>query len=327
MEHISNSLPATAMNTKQFEVIDMGNNLPSNIQEQLSKTSANSNNPENNKHKITLTGLASESLAEQKRRAELLSTSKPSLPLDYTRALEDPNAIKQIPAHIQAQLRNLTANFPGIKLPATIGDTKNQSMKEESPKNQRAPRLDSKLTTAVKIGHPDEDDPGNSDDDEGADGKIDSEGDEDDEDEEDSMELEGDIAGNKSLVDVVKENLAALPLKELMKKKTTKKRWWTSEEDEQLKNLVSEYGAKNWKKIAAFLYNRTDVQCLHRWQKVLNPNLIKGPWTKEEDEIVIKMVKKYGPRNWSTIAQNLPGRIGKQCRERYELIRFGVNLV
>ncbi|KAI2543984.1 MYB isoform 35 [Pan troglodytes] len=30
--------------------------------------------------------------------------------------------------------------------------------------------------------------------------------------------------------------------------------------------------------------NRTDVQCQHRWQKVLNPELIKGPWTKEEDQ-------------------------------------------
>ena len=27
--------------------------------------------------------------------------------------------------------------------------------------------------------------------------------------------------------------------------------------------------------------DRTDVQCLHRWQKVLNPDLVKGPWTKE----------------------------------------------
>jgi hypothetical protein len=32
---------------------------------------------------------------------------------------------------------------------------------------------------------------------------------------------------------------------------------------------------------AACLDNRTDVQCLHRWQKVLNPNLVKGYWTAE----------------------------------------------
>jgi hypothetical protein len=26
---------------------------------------------------------------------------------------------------------------------------------------------------------------------------------------------------------------------------------------------------------------RTDVQFLHRWQKVLNPELVKEPWLKE----------------------------------------------
>ncbi|MBA0839116.1 hypothetical protein Goarm_004882, partial [Gossypium armourianum] len=62
--------------------------------------------------------------------------------------------------------------------------------------------------------------------------------------------------------------------------------------------------------------DRTDVQCLHRWQKVLNPELVKGPWSKEEDELIIELVNKYGPKKWSTIAQHLPGRIGKQCRER-----------
>ncbi|XP_041019338.1 transcription factor MYB3R-1 isoform X4 [Juglans microcarpa x Juglans regia] len=63
--------------------------------------------------------------------------------------------------------------------------------------------------------------------------------------------------------------------------------------------------------------DRTDVQCLHRWQKVLNPELVKGPWSKEEDEVIIKLVNKHGPKKWSTIAQHLPGRIGKQCRERW----------
>jgi hypothetical protein len=32
---------------------------------------------------------------------------------------------------------------------------------------------------------------------------------------------------------------------------------------------------------ATYLPGRTDVQCLHRWQKVLNPNLVKGGWTPE----------------------------------------------
>jgi hypothetical protein len=33
---------------------------------------------------------------------------------------------------------------------------------------------------------------------------------------------------------------------------------------------------------------------------------------------MIELVNKYGPKKWSTIAQHLPGRIGKQCRERYD---------
>jgi hypothetical protein len=59
------------------------------------------------------------------------------------------------------------------------------------------------------------------------------------------------------------------------------------------------------------------VQCLHRWQKVLNPELVKGPWTKEEDAKIIELVRQLGAKQWSKIAQQLPGRIGKQCRERW----------
>ena len=59
------------------------------------------------------------------------------------------------------------------------------------------------------------------------------------------------------------------------------------------------------------------MQCLHRWQKVLNPELVKGPWTKEEDAKIIELVGALGAKQWSKIAQQLPGRIGKQCRERW----------
>ncbi|XP_077593312.1 transcriptional activator Myb [Stigmatopora nigra] len=92
---------------------------------------------------------------------------------------------------------------------------------------------------------------------------------------------------------------------------------WTREEDEKLKKVVELHGSDDWKLIANLLPNRTDVQCQHRWQKVLNPELIKGPWTKEEDQRVIELVQKYGAKRWSVIAKHLKGRIGKQCRERW----------
>nr|XP_043608924.1 transcription factor MYB3R-1 [Erigeron canadensis] len=92
---------------------------------------------------------------------------------------------------------------------------------------------------------------------------------------------------------------------------------WSAEEDEILCKAVQQFNGKNWKKIAECFKDRTDVQCLHRWQKVLNPELVKGPWSKEEDEVIIRLVEQYGAKKWSTIAQHLPGRIGKQCRERW----------
>ncbi|CAI5779424.1 myb-related protein A isoform X2 [Podarcis lilfordi] len=92
---------------------------------------------------------------------------------------------------------------------------------------------------------------------------------------------------------------------------------WTRDEDEKLKKLVEQHGTSDWTFIASHLQNRSDFQCQHRWQKVLNPELIKGPWTKEEDQRVIELVQKYGPKRWSLIAKHLKGRIGKQCRERW----------
>jgi len=49
----------------------------------------------------------------------------------------------------------------------------------------------------------------------------------------------------------------------------------------------------------------------------LNPSLLKGPWTEEEDRLVLHLVDKNGPQKWTLIAESLPGRIGKQCRERW----------
>ena len=70
---------------------------------------------------------------------------------------------------------------------------------------------------------------------------------------------------------------------------------WTKEEDLMLSEAVKKNAGKNWKKIAESLPGRTDVQCLHRWQKVLNPSLVKGPWTEEEDRLVLHLVQTNGP--------------------------------
>lgn len=93
---------------------------------------------------------------------------------------------------------------------------------------------------------------------------------------------------------------------------------WTVGEDAALRAGVNEVGAKNWRTISLKYLKgkRSDVQCLHRWQKVLRPGLVKGPWTRDEDDIISECMLA-GITKWSEIAQRIPGRIGKQCRERW----------
>jgi hypothetical protein len=47
----------------------------------------------------------------------------------------------------------------------------------------------------------------------------------------------------------------------------------------------------------------------------------KGPWKKNEDDLLRKLVLEYGPKNWSFIATKMHDqdifRLGKQCRERW----------
>jgi hypothetical protein len=48
----------------------------------------------------------------------------------------------------------------------------------------------------------------------------------------------------------------------------------------------------------------------------LEPRTV-GPWTPAEDAVLMSAVQENGAKHWSTIAKRLPGRIGKQCRERW----------
>ncbi|KAH8354735.1 hypothetical protein KR084_005682 [Drosophila pseudotakahashii] len=91
---------------------------------------------------------------------------------------------------------------------------------------------------------------------------------------------------------------------------------WSKSEDVLLKTLVEKHG-ENWEVIGPHFKDRMEQQVQQRWAKVLNPELIKGPWTRDEDDKVIDLVRSFGPKKWTLIARYLNGRIGKQCRERW----------
>jgi hypothetical protein len=93
---------------------------------------------------------------------------------------------------------------------------------------------------------------------------------------------------------------------------------WTSEEDVQLIRLVqSSPAAPDWAHIAGSFPAKTEAQIAERWAKVLDPSLLKGSWTRQEDETIIRFVAKNGTKSWARLSALLPGRIGKQCRERW----------
>lgn len=95
---------------------------------------------------------------------------------------------------------------------------------------------------------------------------------------------------------------------------------WSIEETNLLKKLVEQYEdtSTRWNDIASNFPNRSAFDCLTKWQTHSNPPVIKGKgsWTVEEDNILRDKRILYG-RKWAKIATHLPGRQGKQCRERY----------
>jgi hypothetical protein len=98
---------------------------------------------------------------------------------------------------------------------------------------------------------------------------------------------------------------------------STKAQKWTTEEDNLLTTFVKGKDKVNWNEIAKNFSGKSAQQALERWTKVLDPTLTKGSWTRQEDETITNFVKANGTKSWTKLAELLPGRIGKQCRERW----------
>ena len=92
---------------------------------------------------------------------------------------------------------------------------------------------------------------------------------------------------------------------------------WTPQEDALLTTLVKDQDHVKWTEIAKHFPGKTAPQVSGRWIKALKPDLVKGSWTREEDETIFRFIQQNGCKNWSKLAALLPGRIGKQCRERW----------
>jgi len=93
---------------------------------------------------------------------------------------------------------------------------------------------------------------------------------------------------------------------------------WTKQESEKLIRLVFEFGDKSWKKIAEQLGGgKTGAQCAQHWKRVLSPEIRKGSWDDQEEELLFSLVQKHG-QSWKNIAAEIKTRTDIQCRYQYQ---------
>ncbi|KAI7865005.1 hypothetical protein BDF14DRAFT_1709383, partial [Spinellus fusiger] len=79
---------------------------------------------------------------------------------------------------------------------------------------------------------------------------------------------------------------------------------WSEEETERLVGLVRMLGDKNWVSVSKHMTTRTPRQCLERWKWQVNTKK-KGQFTKEEDELLLKVVKIHGDQDFLLIQKEM----------------------
>jgi len=94
-----------------------------------------------------------------------------------------------------------------------------------------------------------------------------------------------------------------------------RRRAWQPHEDAKVIELVSKYG-QSWALIASMMQGRTGKQIRDRYLNKLKPNIKKGDWTEEEDQLLIKLYEQMGHK-WSKISTFLPGRTEGMVKNRF----------
>lgn len=91
---------------------------------------------------------------------------------------------------------------------------------------------------------------------------------------------------------------------------------WSPEENELLREWVKVHGPHRWSDCSQVITGRSGKQCREHWFNKLNPDLKKGNWTAEEDEMIFSLYQKFGT-SWSKIEKYLPGRTENAIKNRF----------
>ena len=107
-----------------------------------------------------------------------------------------------------------------------------------------------------------------------------------------------------------------IPEKKFYTRQKVNKGPWTSNEDKLLKEYVQKNGAKKWHLCAEFIKNRTGKQCREHWKNCLNPDLIKGNWTYEEDLLIMVFYLKCNG-SWKEMIHLFNNRTENSIKNRF----------
>jgi hypothetical protein len=94
------------------------------------------------------------------------------------------------------------------------------------------------------------------------------------------------------------------------------KHFFSPSEDALLSDVMQSEHFLSWDEVSERIPGRSPKQCRDRWLNYLAPWIKKGRWTKEEDELIIKSVRKIGTK-WSKLATLLPGRTDNDVKNRW----------